>query len=85
MFYVINKSKIYSYLIALCTVVILFVAATTINDMASPSGNVVQTGANITNEGVKNTAIKHTISENRVENSMIQNQINGMENKNNIK
>lgn len=80
MFCVINKSKIYSYLIALCTVVILFMAATTINDMVFPSGNVVQTGANITNEEIKNT-----INENRVENSMAQNQINGMENKNNIK
>ena len=47
MFYVFNKSKIYSYLIAICTVVILFVAATTLNDMVSPSENTLETGANI--------------------------------------
>jgi len=47
MFYVINKSKIYSYLVALCTVVVLFVAATTINDMASSSQNLVETGTNV--------------------------------------
>ena len=43
MFYVINKSKIYSYMIAVCTVVILFVAAANIT---TPSGNVVETSAN---------------------------------------
>lgn len=47
MFYVVNKSKIYSYLVALCTVVVLFVAATTINDMASSSQNLVETGTNV--------------------------------------
>lgn len=46
MFYVFNKAKIYSYLIALSTVVILFVAATTLNDMVSPSQNIIETGAN---------------------------------------
>ncbi len=58
MFYVINKSKIYSYLIAICTVVILFVAATTINDVASPSGNIIETGANITTNFVSNNTIE---------------------------
>ena len=47
MFYVFNKSKIYSYLIAICTVVILFVAATTLNDMVSPSRNTIETGVNV--------------------------------------
>ena len=47
MFFVVNKSKIYSYLIALCTVVLLFVAETALNDVASPSGNIVETGANV--------------------------------------
>ena len=46
MFYVFNKSKIYSYMIAICTVVILFVSATVINDMVSPSENTLETGAN---------------------------------------
>lgn len=58
MFYVINKSKIYSYLIAVCTVVILFVMATTLNDMATPSHNVVETGSN-------------TIFQNEIENNII--------------
>lgn len=57
MFYVVNKSKIYSYLIALCTVVTLFVAATTINDMVSTSGNVVETGANVINQNEMNHQI----------------------------
>lgn len=57
MFYVFNKSKIYSYLIALCTVVILFVAAATINDMSSPSGNIVETGTNV----VESNVIKNLI------------------------
>ena len=48
MFFVCNKSKIYSYMIALCTVVILFVAAATLNDMASPSENTLETATNIT-------------------------------------
>ena len=48
MFFVFSKSKIYSYVIALCTVVILFVAAATLNDMVSPSENTLETATNIT-------------------------------------
>ena len=48
MFFVLNKSKIYSYIIALCTVIVLFIAAGTFNNMVSPSENVVETGSNIT-------------------------------------
>lgn len=47
MFYVFNKSKIYSYLISVCTVVILFVAATTLNDMSSNSKNMIETSTNV--------------------------------------
>lgn len=47
MFYVFNKSKIYSYMIAICTVVILFVMATSMNSMVTPSENILETGANI--------------------------------------
>ena len=47
MFYVFNKSKIYSYMIAVCTVVVLFIAASSLNDIISPSNNVVPTGANV--------------------------------------
>ncbi len=48
MFFVFNKSKIYSYIIALCTVVILFVAAASLNDFLSPSENSVETVTNVT-------------------------------------
>ena len=49
MFLVFNKSKIYSYLIALSTVFILFVAAGGINDALSPNQNIVETSTNIVN------------------------------------
>ena len=78
MFYVFNKSKIYSYMIALSTVVILFMAAGAINDMVTPSQNTIQTGTNIvganqveTNE-IK-TKIIHTnsIQTNDIKNAII--------------
>ena len=47
MFYVFNKSKIYSYMIALSTVVILFMAAGAIDEMVTPSQNTIPTGTNI--------------------------------------
>lgn len=47
MFYVFNKSKIYSYMIALSTVVILFMAAGAIDEMVTPSKNTIPTGTNI--------------------------------------
>ena len=47
MFYVFNKSKIYSYLIALSIVTILFVAATTLNDITPSSNDVVETKTNV--------------------------------------
>lgn len=47
MFLVFNKSKIYSYMIAVCTVVILFVAAAKLNDVVSPSQNMIETGTNV--------------------------------------
>lgn len=49
MFLVFNKSKIYSYLIAVCTVFVLFVAAANLNDAVSPNKNVVETSTNIVN------------------------------------
>ena len=49
MFLVFNKSKIYSYLIALSTVVILFVAVGGINNSLSPNQNIVETSTNIVN------------------------------------
>lgn len=56
MFYVINKSKIYSYIIALSTVVILFVIAGEINNNSTSTNNAIETSSNsvkIVNE-VKN-------------------------------
>ena len=56
MFYLINKSKIYSYIIALSTVVILFVIAGEINNNSTSTNNAIETSSNsvkIVNE-VKN-------------------------------
>lgn len=47
MFYVINKSKIYSYIIALSTVVILFVIAGKINNNSTSLNNTIETSTNI--------------------------------------
>ena len=46
MFYVINKSKIYSYIIALSTVVILFVIAGKINNNTTSLNNTIETSTN---------------------------------------
>ena len=46
MFFVIDKSKIVSYVIAICTVVILFVAATGLNSAPS-NENSVLTSSNV--------------------------------------
>ena len=48
MFFVIDKSKIFSYVIAICTVIILFVAASGLNDMAN--NKIVETSSNIIEE-----------------------------------
>ena len=45
MFFVIDKSKIFSYVIAICTVVILFVAATGLNNNSN-SQNSIMTSTN---------------------------------------
>ena len=55
MFFVFNKSKIYSYIIALSTVVVLFVVAASLNDMVDKSGNIIETGTD-------------TVETNRIEN-----------------
>ncbi len=47
MFWVIDKSKIYSYIISLSTVVILFVTATYINNVADDQKNIVETSTNV--------------------------------------
>ncbi len=64
MFFVINKSKIYSYMIALSTVVILFVAVSKIDDMVSPNNTVVETSTNIIEqENLVGNCILNNISE----------------------
>ena len=55
MFFVIDKSKIFSYLIAICTVVILFVAAAGLNGVTEnnsimTSSNAVENTNNIVND-----------------------------------
>lgn len=44
MFFVIDKSKIFSYIIAVCTVVVLFTAASNLNTIDSK--NTIPTSAN---------------------------------------
>lgn len=50
MFFVIDKSKIFSYVIAICTVVILFVAASGINNISTD--NTVMTSSNAVDENI---------------------------------
>lgn len=47
MFWVIDKSKIYSYIISLSTVVILFVTAAYINNVSDDQKNIVETSTNV--------------------------------------
>ncbi len=68
MFFVFNRSKIYSYMIALSTVTLLFIAAATINDVATSSFNSVETGTNVLES---NTIKDNTIEENRLKNVMV--------------
>ncbi len=44
MFFVIDKSKIFSYVVAICTVIVLFVAAAGFNE--SSENSVLSTAAN---------------------------------------
>lgn len=53
MFFVIDKSKIYSYVIAICTVVILFVAATGLNSINSEQ-STTSTSSNILENNTEN-------------------------------
>ena len=61
MFFVIDKSKIFSYVIAICTVVILFVAAAGLNNMSS-SENSVTTSTNSINSNTLNDSGSSTNS-----------------------
>ena len=57
MFFVIDKSKIFSYMIAICTVVILFMAAAGLN--STSSDNSIMTSTNI----IEENAISNKINE----------------------
>ena len=59
MFFVIDKSKIFSYIIAICTVVILFVAAAGLNNASSPN-DTITTSTNITDA---NTIVTNMVNE----------------------
>jgi len=50
MFLVFNKSKIYSYLVAVSMVVILFVAASKLDDVVTPKNNILETSTNTINK-----------------------------------
>lgn len=60
MFLVINKNKIYTYIVTICTVVVLFVLSfamlTTDNDTVVTSGNVINDMENV--NSIKNTINK---------------------------
>ncbi len=60
MFFVIDKSKIVSYLVAICTVVILFVAAAGLNNVSDD--NSVITSTNIVNGNEISNTITNTIN-----------------------
>ena len=81
MFFVFNKSKIYSYIIALCTVVILFVAAATLNDMVSP--NTIETSTNAIQSNTMNIIKFNTLENNtNLDNNVIKNKYNWIKKKN---
>ena len=67
MFFVIDKSKIYSYIIAICTVVILFVAAAGLSN--NTNKNTQQTSANATTQ-------QNAMESNNVDSNTINNLIN---------
>lgn len=73
MFFVIDKSKIISYVLAICTVVILFVAAAGINQTGA--NNSVATSTN----AVYENGLANTISANSITNETM-NVVNGTEN-----
>ena len=60
MFFVIDKSKIFSYAIAICTVVILFVAAAGLNN--TNNQNMVTTPTNTVEANILNNTISRDIN-----------------------
>ena len=60
MFFVIDKSKIFSYVIAICTVVILFLAAAGLNNINSEN-NTMPTSTNIIDSNTVNNIVNTNI------------------------
>ena len=59
MFFVIDKSKIFSYVVAICTVIVLFVAAVGFNE--SSENSVLSTAANAISSNDINNNITNNI------------------------
>lgn len=59
MFFVIDKSKIFSYVVAICTVIVLFVAAAGFNE--SSENSVLSTAANAISSNDINNNITNNI------------------------
>ena len=59
MFFVIDKSKIFSYVVAICTVVVLFLAAAGFNQ--SSENSVLSTAANAISSNDTNNNITNNI------------------------
>jgi hypothetical protein len=59
MFFVIDKSKIFSYVVAICTVIVLFVAAAGFNE--SSENSVLSTAANAISSNDTNNNITNNI------------------------
>ena len=59
MFFVIDKTKIFSYIIAICTVIILFVAAAGLNN-GTDVNETIMTSTNIVSENSLNSNIIET-------------------------
>ena len=68
MFYVIDKSKILSYILAICTVVILFVAAAGLNGTDT---NTAMTSTNIVENAVNQNVLNQNIAGQNVLNQSI--------------
>lgn len=80
MFFVIDKSKIISYVLAVCTVVILFVAAAGLNNTEINNAIVTSTNAVNENNTINNTINNTKGQKNNSISNEIANVINGIDN-----
>ena len=68
MFLVINKNKIYTYIVTICTVVVLFVLSFA---MLTTDNNTVVTSGNVINEVEYTEGITNTM--NKINNNLVNN------------